>query len=31
VTQAPDLGVKTENSQLQKRPSVVTQYWFLRS
>ena len=30
VTQIPELGVKTENHQLQKRLSVFTQYWFLR-
>jgi hypothetical protein len=31
VTPATDLGVKTDNSQLQKRLWVFTQYWFLRT
>jgi hypothetical protein len=31
VTPAPDLGVKTDNSQIQKRLWVFTQYWFLRT
>jgi hypothetical protein len=31
VTQKPELGVKTQNRQLQKRLWVFTQYWFLRT
>ncbi len=29
LTQKPELGVKTQKNQVQKRLWVFTQYWFL--
>ena len=31
LTQKPELGVKTQKIQVQKKLWVFTQYWFLRS